>query len=139
MGNNIFYRLFGLGKFPKAMVPILEREGIVLEDQGVSGSVTFRKFRAPGRIYSYRRSGLVGSLVITNLRFAAFGFSKPLVNLPLKKGKLGLLELSVPKRNKFLVKFNAGDFHEGWKGTIECRFSTKLADLFLERLKVADV
>jgi hypothetical protein len=139
MAKSILYRLFGLGKFPKAMVPILEGEGIVLEDQGVSGSVTFRKFRAPGRIYSYRKSGFVGSLVLTNLRFAAFAFSKPLVNLPLEKDKLGLLELSVPKRNKFLVRFNAGDFHEGSKGTIECRFSTELADVFLEKLKSADV
>jgi hypothetical protein len=73
--------------------------------------------------------------VITNLRFAAFTFSKPLVNLPLEKDQLGLLELSVPKRDKFLVKFNAGDFHESWKGRIECRFSTGFADLFLERLK----
>ena len=138
MGRNIFYRLFGLGKFPKEMVPILEREGIYLEDQGVSGSVTFRKFRAPGRIYSYRRSGFVGSLVLTRLRFAAFAFSKPLVNLPLEKGKLSLLALSVPKSNKFLVKFNAGDFHEGWKGRIECRFSTELAQMFFERLKLDD-
>ena len=117
------------------MVPILESEGIVLEDQGVSGSVTFRKFRAPGRIYRYRRSGLVGCIVITKLRFAAFAFSKPLINLPLEKEGIGMLELTVPKRNKLLVKFNAGDFHEGWKGKIECRFSTEFADMFLERLK----
>ena len=138
MGNSIFYRLFGLGKFPKAIIPILESEGIVLEDQGVSGSVTFRKFRAPGRIYYYRKSSLVGSLVITKLRFAAFSFSKPLVNLPLEREKLGLLELSVPKRNQLLVKFNAGDFHKGWKGTVACRFSTELAGMFLEKLKPVD-
>jgi hypothetical protein len=134
MGKSIFYKLFGLGRFPKAMVPILESEGIVLQDQGVWGSVTFRKFRAPGKIYNHRKSGLVGSVVITELRFAAFAFSKPLVNLPLEKEKLALLDLSVPKRNRLLVKFNAGDFHEGWKGALECRFSTELADMFLERL-----
>jgi hypothetical protein len=137
MGKSIFYRLFGLGKIPKAMVPILEKEGIVLEDQGLSGSVTFRKFRAPGRIYSYKKSAFVGSLVITRLRFAAFAFSKPLVNLPLEKDKMDLLELSVPNRNRFLMKFNAGDFHEGWKGTIECRFTTEIADMIMERLNLA--
>ncbi len=138
MGKSIFHKLFGLGKFPKAMAPILESEGIVLQDQGVSGSVTLRKFRAPGRIHSYKKSGLVGSLVITELRFAAFAFSKPLVNLPLADEKLALLDLSVPKRNQLLVKFNAGDFHEGWKGAVEYRFSTELADLFLERLKLRE-
>lgn len=134
MGKSIFYKLFRLGRFPKAMVPILESEGIVLQDQGVWGSVTFRKFRAPGKIYNYRKSGFVGSVVITELRFAAFAFSKPLVNLPLEKEKLELLDLSVPKRNQLLVNFNAGDFHEGWKGTLKCRFSTELADMFLDRL-----
>lgn len=38
-----------------------------------------------------------------------------------------------------MVKFNAGDFHEGLRGTIEYRFSTELAMLFLKKLKVADV
>jgi hypothetical protein len=28
----------------------------------------------------------------------------------------------------------AGDFHEDWSGTIECRFSTPKARLFLDRL-----
>ncbi len=136
MAKSILYRLFGIGKFPKTMVPTLQKEGIVFEDQGLSGSVIFRKFRAPGRRYSYRKSGFVGSLVITNLRFAAFAFSKPLVNLPLKKDKLDLLKLSVPKKNKFCMTFNAGDFHEGWKGTVECRFTTDFADIFFEKLKI---
>ncbi len=134
MGKSIFYRLFGFGKLPKAMIPILESEGIILEDQGVWGSMTYRKFRAPGRIYNYRKSGIVGSLVITNRRFAAFAFSKPLVNLPLESDQLGLLALSVPRKNNFLVKFSAADFHEDRKGTIECRFKTELAEIFLEVL-----
>jgi hypothetical protein len=138
MRKSIFYRLFGLGKFPKSMVPILESEGMVLEEQGVSGSVTFRRFRAPCRFYSYRKSSFIGSLVITSQRFAAFAFSKPLINLSLEKAKLGLLTLSVPKRNHFLVKFDAEDFHDDWRGKIECRFSTELAALFLERLQLTD-
>jgi hypothetical protein len=138
LGKSIFYRLFGLGKLPKAMAPIIEREGVLLEDQGLSGTVTFRKFRSPGRIYTYKKTALVGSIVITNLRFAVFAFSKSLINLPLKKDRLDRLELSVPKRNQLLVKFNAEDFHEDWKGTIECRFTTELAVMFLEKLKSAE-
>lgn len=47
------------------MRPVLAAEGIVLEDEGVSGSVTFRDFRAPGRRYSLRKSWFLGSLVVT--------------------------------------------------------------------------
>jgi hypothetical protein len=138
MGKSILYSLFGFGKLPKAMVPVLQGEGIVLMEEGVPGSVTLRKFRAPGRIHSYKRSGFSGSIVITELRFAAFAFSRPIINVPTNDERIGLLDLSVSKEGVLCVKFNAGDFHEGWKGTVECRFSTPSARLFLERLKSND-
>jgi len=136
MGKSILHSLFGLGKLLKAMVPILRGEGIVLQDEGVTGSVTLRKFRAPGRIHSYKRSGFVGSIVVTESRFAAFSLSRPIINVPLEREKLKLLELSVPRDGLLLVKFEAGDFHDGWKGTVECRFSTHLARMFLERTQL---
>jgi len=137
MAKSLLYRLFGLGKIPRVMVPLLEEEGVVLCDQGVRGSVTLRNFRSPGRICSYRKSAFAGSVVVTRLRFAAFAFAKPLVNLPLADEKLELLELAVPKKNQLLVRFDAGDFHQGWKGTVACRFSTELADRVLENLPPA--
>ena len=134
MRKSIFYSLFGLGKLPKAMTPILQGEGIVLLDEGVGGSVTLRKFRAPGRIHSYRKSAFVGSIVVTELRFAAFALSRPLINVPVDDERLKLLELSVPREGLLCVKFDAGAFHEGWKGSVECRFSTSNARLYLSRL-----
>jgi hypothetical protein len=32
------------------------------------------------------------------------------------------------------VSFDPSHFHEGWSGSIECRFSTPKAQLFLERI-----
>ncbi len=127
MGKSILHRLFGLGKLPKKMVPILEQEGIVLFDEGISGSICLRRFRAPGRIHSFKRAGFVGSVVLTQLRFAAFSFSRPVINVPRNDKRLSLLELSLPKDGLLCVKFNAGDFHDGWSGSVECRFHTPLA------------
>lgn len=117
------------------MVPILQSEGIILLDEGLKGSVTLRKFRAPGRYHNYKKSVFAGSIVITELRFAAFSFSRPIINVPMKDDRLNLLDLSVPKEGVLRAKFNAGAFHQGWKGSVECRFATPSARLFVERLK----
>lgn len=117
------------------MAPILRSEGIILLDEGVKGLVTLRKFRAPGRFHSYKKSGFAGSIVITELRFAAFTFSRPIINVPMNDERLNLLNLSVPKEGVLRVNFDASAFHQGWKGSVECRFATPSARLFLERLK----
>ena len=135
MGRTLLYRLFGLGKVPKRILPNLEQEGIVLLDEGISGSVTFRNFRAPGRRHSWRRSWFTGSLVLTRRRFAAFAFSRPIINVPLSNNRINGLRCSLKGETKLLVQCDASAFHEGWVGSMEYRFSTIQARLFFERLK----
>jgi hypothetical protein len=137
MGKTLLHRLFGFGRFPMAMRPILEREGIVLADEGIGGTVTFRNFRAPGRRYSYRKNWFTGSLVITEIRFAGFAFGKPVINVPLDGPHLGKLDCELERRGTVLrAAFDSSDFHDDWSGDIEVRFRTPQAPLFLERLRV---
>lgn len=123
-----------MGRLPKGIAKILQGEGIVLLDEGIPGSVTLRKFRAPGRIHAYKKTLFAGSLVVTELRFAAFAFSRPVVNVPLDDPRLNLLDITVDHRNRLIVKFDAHSFHEKWKGTVECRFACSVAHMFVERL-----
>jgi hypothetical protein len=116
------------------VLPALEQEGIVLLDEGIGGSVTFRNFRSPGRRSSWRRNWFTGSLVLTGGRFAAFAFSKPIINVPLGDDRLGQLQCSVEGETTLCVEFDAAAFHEDWSGSLECRFSTPQARLFLEQL-----
>ncbi len=134
MRKSLFYTLFGFGKLPRKMRPTLEGEGIVLFDEGVRGSVTLRNFRSPTRISNYRRSIFVGSLVVTELRFAAFTCSRPIIDVGVNDEHLALLEVTVPREGRLCVKFDAAAFHEGWRGSIECRFWTSRARAILDRL-----
>ena len=139
MSKTLLHRLFGFGNLPKAMRPILEREGIVLAEEGIGGSITFRKFRAPGRRYSYRKNWFTGSLVVTELRFAAFAFRRPVINVPIEGPHIGKLAGSLEKDgNVLVVAFESADFHDDWSGAIECRFRTTKARLFLERLDASE-
>ena len=132
MSQSILYRWFGMGSIPKAMRPILEGEGIVLADEGLGGSITLKNFRAPGRYSSWRRNWFTGSLVLTQLRFAGWAFSRPVINVPRTSDKLSLLTSSLEKDGSVLViGFEASDFHDDWSGSIECRFRTDQASRFL--------
>lgn len=134
MGKTLLHRLFGLGKVPKRMLPELEDEGIVFLDEGISGSVTFRNFRAPGRRYPWRRSWFTGSLVLTRKRFAAFAFSKPIIDVPLGDDRLNELHCSLEGEATLRVHFDPSTFNQSWSGSIECRFSTPRVRSFLEQL-----
>ena len=133
--GNLLHRLFGFGKIPRRMLPILEQEGIVLRDEGISGSIIYRNFRAPGRRYFRRRNWFTGSIVLTGERFAAFMFSRPIINVPLEDKWLGELDCSLKDETTLCVRFDPAAFHEGWSGSIECRFRTPQARSFLKRLR----
>ena len=132
MRKSLFFTLFRWGRVPKQALPALESEGIVLLDEGLRGSVTLRDYRAPGRIHSYRKSVLAGSLVITGQRFAGFAFSKPLINIPLHDDRLRSLDISVPSDELLRISFDAGVFDLQRSGTVECRYHTRHASEFLE-------
>ena len=135
MSKTLAYRLFGIGKIPKKILPTLEQEGIVLQDEGISGSVTLRNFRAPGKRYSWRRNWFSGALAITEQRFWGFSRWRPVVSVPLDSPHFNDLEISVEKGDVLRVEFDVSIFHEGWSGTSICRFRTPKALLFLERLR----
>lgn len=134
MATSILHRLFGWGGIPVRERATLEREGIVLSEEGVGGSITFRNFRAPGKRYSWRKSGYVGSVVLTQQRLVGFGFSKPLVNVPLDDPHLAKLEIAAEGDAVLCIAFDAADFDAQQSGRIECRWRTPQARLFADRL-----
>jgi len=134
MGKTLLHRIFGLGKIPGKVLPLLEQEGIILRDEGIGGSITFRNFRAPGKRYSFRRNWFTGSLVLTGKRFAAFRWGTPVINVTLEEKWLKALHCSVNGEATLCVRFDPAVFQEGHSGSVEVRFSTPEARLFLEHL-----
>lgn len=134
MSKTLLHRLFGFGKIPRRYAPTLREEGIVLLDEGLGGTITLRKFRAPGRRHSFERSWFTGCVVLTEKTFAAFSFLQPVVFVPLSHERFGELSVTVEDAKTLCVAFDAGAFHEGWSGSVECRFHTPQARFFLERL-----
>lgn len=134
MKKTLLHRLFGWGKIPKRYAPTLHDEGIILLDEGIGGSITFRNFRAPGRYHSWRRNWFTGSIVLTRRTFAAFALIKPLIYVPLDHENISELHCSIEESGALLVEYDASAFNERWSGTVACRFKTSIAEELLERL-----
>ena len=134
MPKSLLYRLFGAGKIPAPLMSELNAEGIVVFDEGVKGSVTYRNFSAPGKRFSWRRQGFSGSIALTKLRLVAVAFSKFLINVPVTDERLHAIHFSVEDNGSFCVTFDASLFHDDWSGTIEYRFKTPEAQRLVELL-----
>jgi hypothetical protein len=135
MKKTLLYRLFGIGKIPRHMAPVLKQEGIILSDEGLSGSVTYRNFRAPGKWFTWRRHWFLGSVALTHKRFTAFEYSWSVIDIPMEDPRLGQLQYSVEKQHTLCVAFDPSLFHEGWSGIMEYRFSTPHAKMLLNFIK----
>ena len=135
MAKTLLYRLFGVGKIPAQWRRTIESEGIVLMDEGIGGTVTYRDFRSPGRRASWKKSAFSGAIALTRTRLLALQFSSPVINVPLDDDRLRQMQFSVENQDRVLIAFNANLFHNDWSGTIEYRFRTEQAPAFLKSLQ----
>ncbi len=135
MSKTLFYKLFGWGKIPEAMLPILKEEGIVLGEEGLSGTVYFKNFRAPGKRYSRRISWFSGSIVLTKIRLVAWSYSKPIINVPVDSDFFNALHFFLKDEKTLGVKFDSSLFNEQWSGDIEYRLKVSQPRLFLKHLE----
>lgn len=112
----------------------LEPEGIVLFEEDVSGSMTFRNFRNPGRYANWRKVAITSLLILTKKNIIALKGASPIINVPLTDTRLREMKFSLEGETTLLVAFAANLFQPDWSGEIEYRFKTSKAREFLQKL-----
>lgn len=135
MKKTVLYRLFGVGKISDRYRAALAAEGILLSDEGIGGSVTYRNFRAPMRRANWKRQWYTASITLTTKRLLAFAYSNQIIDVPLNDERFRQLQLSLENETTLLIAFDASLFHDDWSGTIEYRFKTPHAQAFLDKLR----
>ena len=135
MGKTLLYRLFGLGKISQPLLKQLKSEGVLLLDEGVPGTVTYRNFRSPSRYSNWRREWFTASIALTQVRLIALRPSSPIIDVPLTDERIRRLSLSQEGSTTLVVAFDAALFHDNWSGAIEYRFRTPQAQLFIDAVQ----
>lgn len=108
----------------------LQPEGIVLFEEDVKGSMTFRNFRSPGRYYSWRKVLITSLIALTKTRLLALKGSSPIIDVPFTDERLRQMKFSLEGEKTLLVAFDANLFQPDWSGEIEYRFKTSQAQRF---------
>lgn len=137
MAKALFYRWFGVGRFPPAMLPQAQSEGILFFDEGVRGVLAYRNFRRPGLRTMLDRRLFIGAIVLTNVRLLGVSGNNKLVDVPLDDPRLKQMQFTI-EDGAFVIRFDAGLFHSDWSGSIEYKYksdeSRKLLDLLSPHL-----
>src|SRR5712691_10431569 len=94
MPTTLLYRLFGVGRMPAQWRAAIDSEGIVIMDEGIGGSVTYRDFRAPGKRFAWRKVAFSGSIALTKTRLLALHYANPAINIPLDDERFAQLRIS---------------------------------------------
>lgn len=135
MSKTIFYQLFKIGKIPDHVIPIIEQEGVLFQEEGLGGSISFVNFRAPGKYYGFKRSWFSGSIILTKKHFLAFKYSQQVIGVPWNDPRVKKLNCFVKDNNVLCVEFDASTFNQSWSGNIQLRFSTSKSHYILTIIK----
>lgn len=135
MRQSFLYRWFGVGKVPKGAAANIEQETVVFRQEGLSGSIGFRNFRAPGRRHGAKRSWFIGSLVLTEQHLLGFGFSQQVLGLAWDSPQASKLKIFVEGEFTLCVQYEGADFNPDWSGEVTVRYRLEKASRIAQDIK----
>jgi hypothetical protein len=120
---GIFATVFGgrSGVFPEAVRQRLEVDGLLLIEEKVAGTVTYRNYRGPEGNANVRKEGKVWAMAATARGLVVMSGGRPMVDVGWNAPQFAALAPSVDDGGRFLLAFDAGRFRRTASGTIEVR------------------
>ena len=133
---NPFKRLFfGTGRLPKMVRDQLAGEDVLLLAEGLTGTITFRKYRAPGKRSRLKKVGVAGAVCVTDRRLLVWGARGKLVDVPFDDERFGSIAVEAEEPDKVLFAWEASLFHDNRSGRVEVRLHPVQADHLVELLR----
>lgn len=126
---NPFKRLFfGSGRLPKMVRDQIEGEDVLLLAEGLTGTITFRRYKAPGKRSRLKKVGVAGAVCVTDKRLLVWGARGKLVDVPRDDERFGAIEVSAEQPDRVLFAWEASLFHDDRSGRVEVRLHPVAAD-----------
>jgi hypothetical protein len=126
--------LLGSGTLPDDLRAELTAEGLDQEEEGLRGTVTYRRYRAPHRRSHWRREWIRAALAITDRRLLVAIRGRPFLDVPWDDPRLDAMEVSVDD-DRLLISFDAGLFDERRSGRVELRLRSAHPRMALEQIR----
>ncbi|MDT3440290.1 MULTISPECIES: hypothetical protein [unclassified Pseudofrankia] len=132
--NALRRMLFGAGQLPADLRATLEAEGLVLLEEGLTGSITYRNYRAPGQRSSWRKEAVSGAIAVSAGRLVVWAGRGKHIDVPLASPFLTAIDIGVEPPDRVRFAYDAGKFNPTRSGTVEVRLRTPRATHVAELL-----
>jgi hypothetical protein len=126
--------LFGSGRLPDDLRAELTGEGLVVLDEGLTGSITLRHYRAPGQRSAWKRHAVSGAIAVTGRRLVVWAGRGKNIDVPLDGALRSAVEVTSERPDRICFAYDAGRFNPSRSGRIEVRLRTTQAPQILHAL-----
>jgi hypothetical protein len=126
---NPFLRLLlGSGRLPEQLRAELAAGDIVLLEEGLTGSVTYRGYRAPGERSSWRKEAAAGAIALTGDRLVVWAGRFRHIDVPLAHPVRATIEVRADRPDRVCFAYDAGATNPDRSGRVEVRLRTPRAE-----------
>ncbi|MDQ7911018.1 hypothetical protein RB614_41675 [Phytohabitans sp. ZYX-F-186] len=125
---NPFLRvLLGSGRLPDRIRAELAASDVVLIEEGLTGSVTYRRYRAPGEYSSWRKEAVAGSVAVGANRLVVWAGRFKHIDVPLDHPVRATIEIRADRPDRVCFAYDAGTTNPSRSGRVEVRLRTPQA------------
>jgi hypothetical protein len=119
--------LLGSGRLSDQFRDALSAEGMLLLEEELPGSITYRNYRAPGRYSSWKKEPTSGAIAITASRLVVWTGKSKHIDLPRSGPLRTAVEVTLDGADHVRFGYDAGRFSAERSGQVEVRLRTSQA------------
>ncbi|MGH3393004.1 MAG: DUF1707 SHOCT-like domain-containing protein [Actinomadura sp.] len=112
------------GRLPDRLRTELAADGLLILDEDLSGSITHRRYREPGKYVEYSRIPVVGTVAVTVGRLVVWAGGAKRVDVSFGQPLRAAVALSIDEPGQLLLKVDAQAANPDRSGFVEFRFRT---------------
>ncbi len=113
--------LLGPGRFPDDLRGVLLAENLLLLDEGLHGSITYRDYRAPGRRASLEKRATSGAIAVTSRRLVVWTGRSKHIDVPLRDSLRHAIQVVAETQEKVCFGYDPSLFQPATSGRVEVR------------------
>jgi len=132
--NRFLRFLVGSGRLPAQIRAELARTDVILLEEDLGGSVTYRNYRAPGRFSNWRKDAATGSVAVTANRLVVWAGHFKHIDVPLDHPVRATIEVVAERPDRVCFAYDAGTTNPAKSGRVEVRLRTPRAERIAQLL-----
>jgi hypothetical protein len=115
------------GRFPDGIRAAVTAETVLVLEEGLPGSVTYRHFRGPGERARYRKDAVSGAIAVTSRRFVVWAGRFKHIDVPHTHPMRAVIEVTEDRPGRVCFRYDAGAGNTALSGQVEVRLRTPQA------------